>query len=621
MLKNGLIAAGVIVLLGTGLGLGLYFGLKETDTENDDTTTTHFVSTTSVPSSTTDQMRSTTTESWSTTEANRHIPQEYDWPLSLGDNVLDQFVKQSNPYTGYQYLDKFTIIGRGYQTYVLNFTSQAWSGNLDQRELPLWSHELFINVPIDNSGNFDISGQDIYGTEIPIHFITDCHGPIDSFFTENYRPNLKNYYLNYMQKMATDLKTVTFFMNGVPPQINGDSSDFNVATSWINFMKSNNTDELIEFAAVKSLSGAMQVVREFLDEKILETQADQEIKIPDFYNCIGGSKNGWFCYLLAAVEHKKVKSIYILSFEYLRIQKQIHHHYRSLGGGYSVVMTEYFNAGVTQYVDTPMLDEFCKYVDPWSYRSRYAETQLNIYHVTATNDGFMLLGSNLHFLQDLKLVYDEFNGPTAGDAMIHFNYLRNTIHLLAGRFIFNDLIYKNFLALSLKTLVPKFRSFEVNSENLRDNSTTIVIESNVEPTELTLFMGQSLTNQTMDFRFVKIVDSELELDENLRFVSHEPVEFQNTLFRQVRPNTIRPIDSTDPVNYPFAYESKSFRYDSNVFEDYSAVYVKAKYVIDHKNDEDADDQNYIFLTSQINFFPKLYPIEDCYGEECYGKIV
>lgn len=371
---------GIVVILAIGLGLGL--GLKSDGIETTESPVTTKSSTT-IASTTTGSttIASTTTASTTTASTNiasttssssakPYVPQEYDWEISLGDNDLDQYVKSTDGTTSYKHLTQFTINGPGFQKFVLNFTSQT-----DQLEGRPLIHELFIHIPVNEDGIFQIDQN------MP-KILQLEGGNVDDILSPDYHPEDLGDKMKISQFASGDLMTVTAVLKQVP------SSSFysmnettKVAFGQAEFLKSGNFLSLLEFTATKAVSESLKIIDSFV-----LTQTNIDISKQKFA-ITGQNFQAKIAYLTAAVNYDKVSNLFLEAFTAFRMNKWLHKQIINLGG-FSYYWKDYVDQGVFGYIDTAEYDELSKIVDPWSYRSRFAEKGILVHRVLSLSSLF-----------------------------------------------------------------------------------------------------------------------------------------------------------------------------------------------------------------------------------------
>ena len=619
----GTVSAALVLALGLGLGLGLSGGgddeeiLTTTTVENIQTTTFYD-----------DILTTTTAENIQTTTAKpKYEIQEFDWTSDLGPNALDNYVKTEDPNFDYKHLTQFELIGNGYKTFVLNYTSQSWKG-WDTRENPLWIHELYINLPINEIGEFDLnSNKNVDPNNSPIHLFVNVGGSWSTFVNDpdNYYPDTSNTFLNLMQQASADLKQPTAFLKQTPFQFDGSGTNKLHATGWGYFLESNGTDtsNLIEFPSVKAIIGALTVIKNFANDILDE---DEMISSDRKFSCTGGSKAGQFCYLSAATAPEKFSHIFPLNFDILRTHKQIHNNYQNLNG-FSFAWSDYIKYGkIIDYIDTPILDQLCKLIDPWSYRTRFAENQIIIAHNQATGDELMMIGDTHLWLDDMRSHYDQVNGDLYGTSHVFWRYLRNIEHSGIGRIIFNDPVYDSMKHFTLKqNNLPRFRWFrgeEVENIGKLNEKLVhyIIIESSAEPIKLTFFSGETKVNNTD-------TNSGLPLrDFRLAHLNQDNQIFPQIIFfspNRIGKDPITEIDSTDEANFPFAYKASLEIPVWNLSEEsednyYNAFFIEAQFA--YGQERNLEHSNLI-ITSDVSIGPSERVFEDCYREECQNYVL
>ena len=530
-----------------------------------------------------------------------YVPIEFDNKISLGDNALDTYVKSVDPTTGYKFLTDQTWSGTGYKTFVLNFTSQSWQG-FDVRENPVWFHELLITVPTDaTTGQISISET---GATLPTLVYLEG-GDYDGLTSGDYHaPRYSPGVLN-SQKNAKSWGQAVAVLRQVPPSFAVNNLDEGALMSMGQkmFLETNNTKYLAEFPVTKSVSESFKVIDNFLVSQGVSRNDNGNI---NKFALSGASKRGHFSYLSAAVEYEKVTHLFPVSFDYIRMNKWLHNQQRGLGG-YSFAWG--FLYDVFAYIDTEINDLMLKYIDPWCYRSRYAEQSMTISHYLGTSDVMMLMGDTELWFAELRYLYDQ-QEPSDQESLASSNklflsFLANADHGANGSEGQEQVIQPSITSLITKDILPRYRWWRGIEQDQDDGQYYgyIILEVDRQPDNLEIFEAES-TSPRRDWRTDAIGKNNRPEKQNI-------VWGNNDKERVVR------ITSLHDSNYPFAYKGRylapSGIEDKEDLSTFKAFYINLSFT-DSKG-------NSLILTTEPNIAPRYHPFPDCYGDNCAIKSV
>ena len=324
-----------------------------------------------------------------------------------GQTALDRYVAAPDP--SYRYELAGTTQGDGYQTPVIDLTSQTW---LTKKEVdrPVWRHWLVVVRPAEvrsSTGLLFIGGganRDDDGT---------ARRPPDG-------PDPR------LLRMALATGSVVAELRTVPNQpltFTGDPGrprveDEIIAYTWDRFLHTGDERWPARLPMTKAAVRAMDTVTAFC-----AGEAGGKIKV-DRFVVAGASKRGWTTWSTAAVD-KRVVGIVPIVIDTLNVTKSAAHHLAAYGF-YSSSLKDYEDMKLDQWAGTPRNDELMRIEDPYAYRARYTMPKLI---VNATGDQYFLPDNSRFYFGDLPgpkfLRYvpnaDHSLGDTdAGDTILAF---------------------------------------------------------------------------------------------------------------------------------------------------------------------------------------------------------
>ncbi|XP_041349105.1 autocrine proliferation repressor protein A-like [Gigantopelta aegis] len=271
--------------------------------------------------------------------------------------------------------------GEGYTLHLVNMTSQKW---LTENEVdrPVWFHYIVIAVP-------DV----IVHRDTAFMYISGGHNEYE------YTPDLTDHFVSFISMMAVSTGTVTANLRQIPnqplyfkndPQYMRRSEDAIIAWTWRMFMDNPSKPEwLLRLPMTKGSVRAMDTISAFA--KTVKSETD----IKKFVVC-GESKRGWTTWTTAAVD-KRVIAISPIVMDLLNMVKNLHHHYRSLGG-WTFEFYNYYQENITTSLDDKVTQQLADIVDPYSYLDRLTMPK---YIVTASGDEFFIPDDSYYYLNNL----------------------------------------------------------------------------------------------------------------------------------------------------------------------------------------------------------------------------
>jgi PhoPQ-activated pathogenicity-related protein len=313
---------------------------------------------------------------------------------SAQETALDRYVAQKDPVYGWKLVR--TVPGAGYQTHVLELTSQSWRTEKDV-DRPVWKHWLTIVRP------------DRIRASKALLFIGggSNNDPAPTKASDR------------AVKIATETGTVAVDLGMVPNQplhftdspAKGRTEDDLIASSRVKHFSTKDDTWLVRLAMVKSGVRAMDAVQQFL-----ATPEGGNTKI-DRFVVAGGSKRGWTTWLVGVVD-PRVEAIMPIVIDALNSEQITRHHYEAYGF-FSPALKDYVEHGLFPFkIGTPEYRAVLAIEDPYNYRNRPA-LRMPKYMINASGDQFFLPDGSQFYYADLP-------------EEKHVRYVPNAKHNLAG---------------------------------------------------------------------------------------------------------------------------------------------------------------------------------------------
>ena len=220
--------------------------------------------------------------------------------------ALDRYV--AAPDTNYAYSLVQTAPGKGWTTYVLEMTSQAWL-TTNEVDRPLWKHWLVVVKPdaVVTAKSLLFIGGGANGGEPP-------KGAGEQLI-----------------KIALGTKSVVSELKMVPNQplvfageTQGRKEDSLIAYCWDKFLRTGDEKWPTRLPMTKAAVRAMDTVTAFCG-----SAAGGSVKVDGFF-VAGGSKRGWTTWTTAAVD-QRVIGIAPVVIDVLNIEPSMLHHYAAYG--------------------------------------------------------------------------------------------------------------------------------------------------------------------------------------------------------------------------------------------------------------------------------------------------
>ncbi|KAL3877581.1 hypothetical protein ACJMK2_035277 [Sinanodonta woodiana] len=462
---------------------------------------------------------------------------------------LDDYVYAPDDHYSYQEIASFK--GPDYTMYTYNMTSQKWKDEsiLDR---PIWWHYLTITIPdkivVDSAFLFIDGGSNHDGPPS----VTDTFVALTTTFAASTGAIGANL------KMIPN-EPIAF---SADPQKKERGEDAIIAWTWKTFVMTNSSDPEILLrmpmtkAAVRALDTITSVAMAKVGKKI------------DTFLVGGASKRGWTTWTTGAVD-KRVIGIIPIVMDLLNIVKNLHHHYRSLGG-WTFAFGDYYDLNFTSQLDNPNTQKMANIIDPIAYNDRF--TNKPKYIITTGGDEFFMPDDSDYF-------YDQLSGPK------YLRKLPNAEHSCAGHETSLFFSMRSFfLSVVMNEPLPKMEWIKLSTPN----GGKIRLTLDRQPMTIHAYHAETLDGKRRDFRL-------------LRGTPGNP--------RKPQPHPV--IWLTQDVTYlgngVFEVEFE------NPEEGWLAFFIQVTFP--------GLMGSVLEFTTDAMIIPNTFPFEDCHGEQCKGELV
>jgi len=316
----------------------------------------------------------------------------------LSYTALDEYV--NTPDDNYSYTIANTVSGTGYDTLIIEMTSQQWLTEAEVDD-PIWRHYMTVTIPDSVDSN--------------ISFLYITGGSKSNSIPEAAPAN------DITRALRTNTVVSTLYMVPNQPLRFFDSPDIGrtedaiIAYSWDKYFRTGDEKWPLRLPMTKSAVRAMDTVT-----SVASSTPENALTINKFV-VAGGSKRGWTTWTTAIVD-PRVLAIAPIVIDMLNISDSFKHHY-SVYGAYSLAVIDYVTSGVVNWIDTPEWDQLMDMVEPYEYRDRLS---LPKYILNSTGDEFFLPDSWQFYWDDL-----------VGEK--HLRYVPNSNHSMADTDVIDSL--------------------------------------------------------------------------------------------------------------------------------------------------------------------------------------
>ncbi|XP_064606085.1 autocrine proliferation repressor protein A-like [Liolophura sinensis] len=466
---------------------------------------------------------------------------------------LDDYVNKADPNYKYEVLD-WKYRGDGFTLYLINMTSQQW---LTENEVnhPIWWHFMTVAIP-----------DELTHPEAGLLYIS--YGSNGG----NYTPDIGDEFISFISLMAVSTGAVAANLRQVPnqpvvfkndPSQKSRSEDAVIAWTWRTFVEEfpNKPEWLLRLPMTKAAVRAMDTITNFTKK------LRPESNVQKYFVC-GESKRGWTTWTTAAVD-KRVVGIAPMVMDLLNIVKNLHHHYRSLGG-WTFAFGDYYSLNFTAQLDNPFVKKMANIVDPFAYKDRLTMPK---YIITTSGDEF--------FIDDDSYYYF--------DQMIGDKYLRvipNAEHSLTYHRV---PLFFGVRAFFLSIIEDFPRPQFYWTRNTTDTGGSITLYTKTKPSTVHVYHATTLDGIRRDFRLA-IGDPNSKGGYIIHPVLWAKAEASNP----------------EPGVYVASFD--------NPLDGWTGFYIQVTYP-GPRNNSDFE------FTSEVQIIPNTLPFPDCHGESCLGKLV
>lgn len=272
--------------------------------------------------------------------------------------------------------------------------------------------------------------------------------------------------------------------------------------------------------------------------------------------------------MTAAVD-KRVFAMAPIVMDILNMQKNLHHHYRSLGG-WTFAFDDYYTLDIMSRLDSAEFQKMTNIIDPLVYKDRYKEIPKLV--ISSTGDEFFLLDDSHFYFEQLK-------------ENTYLRILPNAEHSCVGHIISLMFTLRAFFLNTVSNLpIPKLEW--IRSSTIFGGQ--ITLKTNIPPTSVTAYYARTLDNKRKDFRLF-VARSQNSTDSRFN-----PVFWYKKEVSKLGNNTFKAEFENPPYGWLAFFIQVSF-----------------------KGIKDA----VLELTTETLVIPETYPYPDCHGKECFGILV
>ena len=289
------------------------------------------------------------------------------------ETALDRYVNTPDPHYAYELLHWNDEAG--YNTYVLEMTSQKW---LDEETVdrPIWKHWLVIVRP------------DEVDTNIGFLYIGAGNNTDDA-------PAQASPRIVALAQATNSVVGQLYMVPNQPLTFVWDETrkryeDEIIAYTWDKYLRGGDEKWPLRLPMTKSAVRAMDTITSFAaDDRLGNLTVDRFV-------VAGGSKRGWTTWTTAAVDDRVV-AIAPIVIDMLNMEPSFIHHYE-VYGRYAEAIRDYEEMKIMDWLGTPENDALMKLVEPYEYRSRYTMPK---FMINAAGDQFFIPDSSQFYFDDL----------------------------------------------------------------------------------------------------------------------------------------------------------------------------------------------------------------------------
>ncbi|ESO95659.1 hypothetical protein LOTGIDRAFT_231895 [Lottia gigantea] len=466
---------------------------------------------------------------------------------------LDDYVNK--PDSNYKWSKtNWTFRANGATLYLLNFTSQKWLTEEDV-DKPYWFHYMVVAVP-----------DKLTHPEHGLMYISyGSNGP-------TFTPDVGDEFVTFITLMAVSTGTICANLHQIPnqplvfkkdPTQMSRHEDAVIAWTWKVFVEDEpkRPEWLLRLPMTKGAVRGMDTIAAFA--KTIYPQSN----IDKFLVC-GESKRGWTTWTTAAVD-KRVIAIAPMVMDLLNLRKNLHHHYRSLGG-WTFAFSDYYALNFTRQLDNPQTQVMADIIDPLAYKDRLTMPK---YIITTGGDEFFIPDDSYYYW-----------GMLPGET--YLRVLPNAEHSLTFHRIQLFFGVRSFYLSAIQQKpMPKFTW----KREFTHDGGKITVTTETKPKTIECYYARTLDSKRRDFRLAAADPN------NPKGFVPQPIIWLKA-----------------PVTNPMVglYEV----YFDNPPTGWLGFFIQLSF-----NGLDADSD--FMFTTQTQIIPNYFPFPDCQGADCLGTLV
>lgn len=286
--------------------------------------------------------------------------------------ALDRYVAAPDPTYSYRLLN--TVRGKGFQSAVLEMTSQTW---LSEKEVdrPVWKHWLTIVRPetVDASTALLLIGSGANTQAAPAAATTR------------------------LVEISRATRSVVAELRMVPNQplrFAGDgrerTEDALIAWTWDRYLRTGDERWPARLPMTKAAVRAMDTISSFC-----AGEEGGNLKVDSFV-VTGASKRGWTTWTTAAVDRRVIAIIPIV-IDTLNLKPSAIHGFEAYGF-WAPAIRDYIDMGLQNWFGKPQYDALLRIEDPYEYRQRLTMPK---FIINAAGDQFFVPDSSQFYFDGL----------------------------------------------------------------------------------------------------------------------------------------------------------------------------------------------------------------------------
>ncbi|CAF1441262.1 unnamed protein product [Adineta steineri] len=273
-------------------------------------------------------------------------------------------------------------------------------------------------------------------------------------------------------------------------------------------------------------------------------------------------------WLTAAVDNTRVVAAVPIVMDLLNIRPNMMSHYRSLGGGWTFALDDYYEMNITRQMNSAITDKLAEMIDPYSYLDRYSKTK--IFQLQGAGDEFFLLDCENFF-------WNELQAATGGS---HLRRIPNTGHNIRG---YEESLSSFYLSAADRVPLPSMKwTRTMNGTHGFIHVTIDFSSGKPKPTTVSAYQA----------RTTKLDQTTGNLVANPIVWANTGVQFQG--------------QSGTTASYSLTVSIPTDGY-------WLATFIQATF--------DGRQGTTLTLTTETLILPNTYPVKECNDQECYGTLV